>query len=189
MTYSTDNRQVRSSVKRKQRIAVITTSLASKSRSRIAGRYFVTQLEAYGATVDWIDLKERPLRGYPLDSEDADVESIVARVHDADAFALAFPIYNWSESGQTRDFLAYVLDKKKMKNKVCLLIAGCSTKASFLVPTDLSRTLQSEIGAVIIGPGILACGDDVDRETGGIKPELQERLNNGAELLFRFSKA
>lgn len=170
-------------------ISVVSASLAQHSRSRCAAEYFAKELEVLGASVDWIDLKEHPVQGYPLSAKDPALQDMIERVQQADGLVLAFPIHNWGESGHVRDFLAYALDKKKMKNRVCILIAGCSTKASFLAPMSLSKTLQGEIGAVVIGPGILASAEEVNKETQSIHPELQNRLTEGAQLLYRFSQA
>ena len=74
-----------------------------------------------------------------------------------------------------------------MNNRVCLLVAGCSTKSSFLAPMSLSQTLQGEVGAVVIGAGILACGNDIDLKAGTISSEIQTRLNEGARLLAAFA--
>ena len=168
-------------------IVAISTSLADASRSRVAASVVADELKTLGAEVSTIDLHASPLAGYPHADEDPAIETYQEQVRAADGLLLAFPIHNWGESGQTRDFLAYVLDKETMQNKVALLVAGCSTKSSFLAPMSVGRTLQAEIGAVVIGPGILACGDDVDREQGTVVDGLKQRLQHGAKLLHAFS--
>ena len=167
-------------------IAVVTTSLSEDSRSRIAAKQIEESLKSLGLETEWIDLSQISMLPYPKSEDDKDLNEIIEKVYKADALVLAFPIYNYGESGHTRDFLAYTLDKKEMENKVCLLIAGCSTHASFLAPMSLSKTLQAEIGAVMLGPGILACGDDIDKEKRSVSDKLQERLTGGAELINKF---
>ncbi len=173
---------------KKQNIVVVSTSLSKTSRSKIAAAYATELLQRDNKIeVDWIDLSEHTLASYPIDEESKTVLDIQTRMEKADGLILAFPIYNWDASDQTRSFLAYSLDKKKMRNLPCLLIAGCSTKASFLVPSSVGTTLQSEINAIVIGSGILACGDDVNRETNEITESVQKRIEKNVHLLTQLS--
>lgn len=169
-----------------KKVAILTTSLSENSRSRIASKKIEESLKSLGLETEWIDLSQISMLPYPKSKDDKDLNEMIEKVHKSDALVLSFPIYNYGESGHTRDFLSYALDKEKMKNKICLLIAGCSTHASFLAPMSLSKTLQAEIGAVMLGAGILACGDDVDQEKKSVSEKLQQRLEEGAELINKF---
>lgn len=169
-------------------ILVISTSLAQQSRSRTAADFMIETLTRKGSEVSKIYLKDAPLAGYPLSIDDPNIKKYIALLEQADAVVLCYPIHNWGASGQTREFLSYVLDKRTMRNKIFLLIAGCSTPASYTVFSSTVQTLMGEVQAIVLGASILACGDDVNKETGEIAEKLQLRLQNGADLVYRFAQ-
>jgi NAD(P)H-dependent FMN reductase len=171
-------------------IAVLCTSPAERSRSRTAA-VFARQLLREGrlAEVDWLDLRERPVPLYPGPEDDLAREELVGRFNAADAWLIATPVHNWSASAATWNFLNHALDGEGRRHRPVLIVAGAGSSRSLLALDGLARTLLHEVHAVLVGPPVVAAGDDVDREAGTLSPDLQKRLRASVAALTHHASA
>ena len=172
-----------------KKIAIISTSLAPKSRSRIVLRFMYEQIqEIDDVEAVWFDVQDHPL---PLYTDGVSNEHVVAGkkiLSDTDAWVIGGPVHNWGAASSTINFLNYCLDKKVYSYKPFTLIAGAGTSVSFLAMDGLGRNIRTEVKGVEVGPALVCAGDSVDRETGNIDDKTKGRLEERIEAMLRFVK-
>jgi GTP cyclohydrolase II len=171
-------------------IAVLCTSPEERSRSRTAARFACQVLREEGlAEIDWLDLHEKPIALYPGLGDDPARDELVARFNAADAWLIATPVHNWSAAAATWSFLNHALDDKGRRHRPVLIVAGAGSTRSLLALDGLARTLLHEVHAVLVGPPVVAAGDDVDRQAGTLGPDLQRRLRASIAALAHYAGA
>lgn len=172
------------------KIVIVSASQAERSRSRLAALYAQDCLKAHGLEVNFIDLQESQILSYPYSENDSDLITLKRRFEAADGWVLAVPVYNWGPSGVLTNFLHYALNcEPPHRFRPFVLLGGVGGLRSHLALDGLARTLVYEMSAVQVGPAIMAAGSLVDRATGVIAPELQERLQHSMEALVHFTAA
>lgn len=171
------------------RIVVVSASLAPRSRSRIVAQFAADYLSSKGLQTDFIDLSETPLLSYPMGKNDTVTLDLIERYNAAHGYILAFPIHNWSPSGQLSAFLGHVLDASRNRFRPYIAIAAASSNKSFLAFDALARTMACEVDAVAVGRANLAPSTDVDRDTGTISDALRSRMERSVDALIHFTHA
>ncbi len=112
-------------------VIVVQSSLSTKSHTAIVAETMLQMLLASGIQTHWLNLKTldlpfcdgRKLAEYPLQ-----VRQTYHQLEAADAYVLAYPIYNYSFSGVLKNFLdlfSHAMDSKA----VGLVSNGYSTRA------------------------------------------------------------
>lgn len=172
------------------RIAIISTSLATKSRSRIAAKFLFDKVDAM-EDVDavWFDLLENPMPLYSNGEETESVEKGTKILEEADAWIIATPVHNWGAAASAVNFTTHCLDKESCSYKPFTLLAGASAPSSFFALDGFAKTIKTEVKGVEVGPPILCAGDSIDRETGAIEDKLKERLEERLKEVVRFARA
>jgi NAD(P)H-dependent FMN reductase len=102
---------------------------------------------------------------------------------------LAFPIHNWASSGQLTAFLSHALDHSQEYYKPYIAITGATKAHSHLAFDSIARAMACEVNAVHVGHAVVALGDSVNRASGAISADLDERLSNAAAALLHFTRA
>ncbi|HMN29195.1 MAG TPA: NAD(P)H-dependent oxidoreductase, partial [Caldilineaceae bacterium] len=134
-------------------LVIVSSSLADRSRSRMAAEYAGECLLAHGVKVEWIDLRNHTVLAYPQSENDPEMIQLVQQFSAADGWVLATPVYNWGPSGVLTNFLHYVLSDER-EHRYCpfLILGGAGGLRSYLALDSLGRTLLNEIWAVQGGP-------------------------------------
>lgn len=172
-------------------VVVLTTSFEEVSRSTLAAGVALAHLESEaGVEVTLLDLATIGLSAYPGEEEDPARDAAVEAFQAGDAFVIATPVHNWGAAAATTAFLSHALDPEDLRKfRPVLVLGGAGTSRSHLALDGLVRTLQSEIDAVVIGKPLLACGDDVDRTAGTLRPDLVERIVRATAVLVQVARA
>jgi NAD(P)H-dependent FMN reductase len=139
--------------------------------------------------VDWLDLRETPVALYPGPAEESTRAGLIERFNAADGWVIASPVHNWSAAAGTWNFLSFALDGEGRRYRPFLLLAGAGSGRSHLALDSLGRSLVHEIHATQVGPALVAAGDDADRKTGRLAPDLQQRIRTAVMALVRFAAA
>jgi NAD(P)H-dependent FMN reductase len=170
-------------------IVLISSSLAQKSRSRMALAYAYDYLMTHHLSVDLIDMRDYPVQPYPHSKGVTELDTMVERFDKADGWVMGAPVYNWNTSGVLLNFLHYALSSRQRRYRPFVLVAGAGGMRAHLALDGLARTMVYEIAAVQVGPAILAAGAEADRETAYLDPALQDRLKLAMDALRYFAAA
>ncbi len=112
-------------------VIVVQSSLSSKSHTEIVADAMRQMLQASGIQTHWLNLKTLDLPfcdGRKLAEYPPQVQQTYQQLEAADAYVLAYPIYNYSFSGVLKNFLdlfSHAMDSKT----VGLISNGYSTRA------------------------------------------------------------
>ncbi len=170
------------------RITLISSSLAQKSRSRLAIVALKTFFETQDIDTDLIDLRDHDIGLYPAGKRTAPVNALIERFHAADAWVFASPVYNWEVSAALRNFLHYTLTESERRYRPFLIILAAGGVESLLAGDALGRTIIHEEYAVQVGPAVLVTGKTVDREQGTVSDEATQVLTEAATALIAYAK-
>lgn len=170
-------------------IAVVSSSHAPQSRSRIGARVCAEAIREAGGGAEWIDLAEIDLLPYPRSTGDPALEKAVETFNAADGWVVATPTYNFGPSGTLLTFLHYALGEDqgaKWRPFVVLTsLAGLRTAMS----TDgLARTILHERSAVQIGPALLGTAADLDSETSTASDFMRARIEKQMRVLVAYAR-
>lgn len=112
-------------------VIVVQSSLSAKSHTEIVAEAMRQMLQASGIQAHWLNLKTLDLPfcdGRKLAEYPPQVQQTYQQLEAADAYVLAYPIYNYSFSGVLKNFLdlfSHAMDSKA----VGLISNGYSTRA------------------------------------------------------------
>jgi len=173
----------------KLRVALLSGSTGDDpeelSRSRALAEAYRKELEAQGASVDWMDMRDM---GDMPDTYDWDTEwydDYRKRLTDADAMVISTPIFNYGPSGKVLQFLHRTLDKENQQYKPYSLLSGAGSQRSAMALGGLANQLDTEIKGIGIGSGVQLAGDEFNTETGEIDPGVVARANENARKLYQ----
>lgn len=159
------------------------------SRSRAIAEAYRKELEAQGAIVDWMDMRDM---GDMPDTYDWDTDwydDYKKRLTDADAMVVSTPIFNYGPSGRVMQFLHRTLDKENQQYKPYALLSGAGSPRSAMALGGLANQLDTEIKGIGIGSGVQLAGDEFNVETGEIDPGVVARANENARKLYQVASA
>lgn len=167
---------------------IISSSLSSRSRSRVLADAAKAALESQGHTPTLIDLKDAPL---PIcDGESAysgeHVAPLAEAVRTADGILLATPIYNYDVNAALKN--AVELTGKAWTGQVVGFLAAAGGQGSFMSLMGLANSLMLDFRCIILPRFVYATGESF--EAGEISDEdLSRRIDELAERLTILSKA
>lgn len=177
----------------KLRVALLSGSTGDDpeelSRSRALAEAYRKELEAQGATVDWMDMRDM---GDMPDTYDWDTDwydDYKKRLTDADAMVVSTPIFNYGPSGRVMQFLHRTLDKENQQYKPYALLSGAGSPRSAMALGGLANQLDTEIKGIGIGSGVQLAGDEFNVETGEIDPGVVARANENARKLYQVASS
>ena len=177
----------------KLRVALLSGSTGDDpeelSRSRALAEAYRKELEAQGATVDWMDMRNMDDMPDTYDWETDWYDDYKKRLTDADAMVVSTPIFNYGPSGKVLQFLHRTLDKENQQYKPYALLSGAGSPRSALALGGLANQLDTEIKGIGIGGGVQLAGDEFDTETGVIDPGVVSRAQENARKLYQVASA
>lgn len=163
---------------------VISCSLSPTSRSAILAQRLARDLEEIGDDVTFVDLRKLEL---PLCDDDAcyrhpNVSILRERVREADAVAVATPIYNYEVGGATRNLVA--LAGSAFRDKVVGFLCAAGGQRSYMSVMTLANSLMLDFRSIVVPRFVYATGgafedDEVKDAT------IAERLRELAGSLHR----
>lgn len=149
------------------KLLIIQTSLNKNSKTNIAAR------ETFKIWKEqWVDLEFLDLRDYDLqmcnwtkiETYNSDMNIIKDKVEAADAYILAYPVYNYSLSGVCKNFIdifSYYMNGKK-----CWIIHNSYSERSFSDGSwELFKILGLHDNIDIVLPMIHTCNADFEDDT------------------------
>jgi NAD(P)H-dependent FMN reductase len=173
-------------------IAVVSSSFATQSRSRIGALACAESLRALGCEVDFIDLSTlNDLPPYPRGEHGAALNALCERFNAAQGWVLATPIYNFGVNGALTTFLHYALsgaDDERWK-PFCILASMGGLRGA-ISADSLMRSIMLERNAVAVGPVIVGLGDaNLNRKTGEVSQDMRERIDRQMHALLHYAVA
>lgn len=173
----------------KLRVALLSGSTGDDpeelSRSRALAEVYRKELEAQGASVDWMDMRDMGDMPDTYDWETEWYDDYRKRLTDADAMVISTPIFNYGPSGKVLQFLHRTLDKENQQYKPYSLLSGAGSQRSAMALGGLANQLDTEIKGIGIGSGVQLAGDEFNTETGEIDPGVIARANENARKLYQ----
>lgn len=160
------------------RILIVEGSLNPKSTTAAMCRAAGERMEALGAEVDFLDLRETPLPLYvPSHAHDfPGYAEIARRVTEADAYILGTPDYHGGPSGTLKNFLDYFW--REFTGKLFGYV--CASHEKGLTPMDQLRTHVRQCYGWSLPYGVSGVeGSEVEPE----EKVTGDRLNKRIEML------
>lgn len=167
---------------------IISSSLSSKSRSRILADAAKTALEHHGHTPTLVDLKDTPM---PLcDGEAAYANEHVGplgeAIRNADGIIIATPVYNYDVNAAMKN--AIELTGKAWTGQVVGFLATAGGQGSYMSLMGVANSLMLDFRCIILPRFVYATGESF--EAGEISDEdLSRRVDEIAERLVTLSEA
>lgn len=167
-------------------LCMILTSPDPRGRSAAALALAAATARELGAIVHVLDASRWPL--VPEGDDSPDVTEGRQRFAQAAGALFAGPIYDWSPAPQLLNAIAQVLDGEAPRYKPVAFLGGAGTLRSTLALSAAVQMVSTEIGAAVIGAPVIIAGDDVDRETGRLRPEVADRVRAVTRALVAYAR-
>lgn len=131
-------------------VLIVATALRPGSKTAAAAGAVQAACERLGAPASVLDLAATPL---PLCDggacfQDPAVIAAAARVREASAVVLCFPVYNHQANAAAKNFVEVTNDG--WKGKVVGLVANGGTERSYLAPLSLATSLMVDHACVVV---------------------------------------
>jgi NAD(P)H-dependent FMN reductase len=173
-------------------IAVVSSSFAAQSRSKLGALTCAESLRTLGCEVDFVDLSTlTELPPYPRGENDAALNKLCERFNAAQGWVLATPIYNFGVNGALTTFLHYALsgaDDHRWK-PFCILASMGGLRGA-ISADSLMRSVMLERNAVAVGPVIVGLGDgNLNRNTGEVSADMRDRIDRQMHALSHYALA
>lgn len=167
-------------------ILIISSSLSSQSRSRQLAEYSHKQLQAAGARVEFVDLREFTL---PLcDGEETyshpAVKQLSAMVESAHGILVATPIYNYDVNAALKNMVE--LTGRYWTDKVVGFMCSAGGKTSYMSILSLANSLMLDFRSIII-PRFVYINGSRSAESF-LEDDIKERIDKLDQELIRFVK-
>jgi len=176
-------------VKEQLRVAILSGSTGENSKSRALAEAYRKSLEARGAAVDWLDMREMGDLPDVITGDHDKINPYLNRFAGADAYVVASPIYNWGPSGKVKQFLDLAADSDTMTGKPYSLLSGAGSPRSALAMGGLANQLDMELKGIGIGAGVQVAGKEYNKLTGNINSDVTARAKANADTLYDVASA
>ena len=171
-------------------IAVVTSSLAPNSRSRLGAHHALRKLADWGVKCEWIDLAEVNLGSYPSHETNEEVQKACEKFNSSDGWFIATPVYNFNISGTLLTFLHYALaGDQGVRWRPFVLLASMDGLRAGMALDHLARTLLHERVSIAVGPPLIGIGDQLDIKTGKVSYDMDQRIELSLRVLVHYAKA
>lgn len=168
------------------KILILSTSLNSRSRSRVLARRADQHLTAAGVETCFVDLQdlELPMCGSADSYNDPQVAELEERVRDADAALIATPVYNYDVNAACKNMIELTGDA--WENKIVGFVCAAGGNSSYMSLMGLANSLMLDFRCVIVPRFVYATGAAF-REGELSDPEVARRVDELSEQLMRFA--
>ena len=112
-------------------IVLIQTSMNPESKSAKVVEKMAQYLDQKGISYEIIDIREYEIEmcdGRKINQYSQDVQNVYNELENAQAYVIAYPVYNNSYSGATKNLLDIM--SKAMENKICGLVSVSASPSS-----------------------------------------------------------
>jgi NAD(P)H-dependent FMN reductase len=171
-------------VKEQLRVAILSGSTGENSKSRALAEAYRKSLEARGAAVDWLDMREMGDLPDVITGDHDKINPYLDRFAGADAYVVASPIYNWGPSGKVKQFMDLAMDSDTMTGKPYSLLSGAGSPRSALAMGGLANQLDMELKGIGIGAGVQVAGKEYNKLTGNVNSAVTARAKANADTLY-----
>jgi FMN reductase len=139
-------------------VLIVSTGLGENSKSLILAREAERALQADGAAVTLLDLRdlEFPLCGTADSFADPNVAIGLGLVRAADAIIVATPVYNYDANAVAKNFVE--LTGQGWENKVVGFLCTAGGASSYMAILSLANSLMLDFRCVIVPRFVYATG-------------------------------
>ena len=170
------------------RLLIVSCSLNPASKSRRMGEIARVQLEAKGAEIDWIDLRDHDL---PL-CQDKDTklhpeaQALRKRIAAADGILLCAPVYNYGLNAAAKNLTE--LTGLAWKEQVVAMAVAAGGQRSGMAPMGFANSLMLDFRCLIVPRFAYLWRGSFD-EMGEPDEAGMERIQLLSDELFRIAHA
>jgi FMN reductase len=171
------------------RIAVISSSLHSPSKSLTLARLAEEFLQAGGHDVDFIDLHtcEIPLCGVKGCFEHPAVKDLSVRLAQADGILLASPVYNYDVNAAAKNLVE--LTGRAWEDKVVGFLLSAGGHASYMSILGFANSLMLDFRCLILPRFVYAVDKEHFSGQELSDPEVRRRVEDLVRQLLRVAGA
>lgn len=179
------------------RYLVVSTSLASESRSRRLARRADARLRATTGPderIDFLDLAEAPppICGSDAGWADAAARGIAEAAQAADGILIGVPVYNYAAGSAAKAFVEFA--GRGLEEKVVAFACAAGGGGSYMAVLPLANSLMLDFRAVIVpryvyAPAAAFTVDPAGGEEGIADDDVLRRIDAVADDLRRMTRA
>lgn len=169
------------------KIAIISSSLNSTSRSRLLAKIVAANYETLDdVEVDWIDLQdlELPLCDGGAAYGHPNVIELNRRMKDADAYVLASSVYTYDLNAALKNVVE--LAGRNMEDKLVGFLCAAGGDKSYMSCMAFANSLMLDFRTIILPRFVYATGADWNGDV--LKPEIQERVEQFEADFLRLAR-
>lgn len=146
------------------KILIISCSLHPRSRSRLLANHFIDDVQALGADIELIDLRDLdiPFCDAVSSSKAPDARLVTDAIREASAVILAVPIYNFDVNAAAKNLLENTM--RVWTEKLVGFICVAGGRSSYMSVMGLANDLMLDFRCLIIPRFVYATGDDFTGE-------------------------
>lgn len=170
---------------------IIGTSLNPESHSQLMAEEAFQYMKAK-EEVEYLDL--RKIRTLPFchglkEKKPAFVIELMEKIKKADGIIIATPVYNYSMTGGTKNFVE--ITQEGWNGKVVGILAAAGGIRSYLAPVPLMNILMLDFKCVIVPNFVHAYGEDFDdnhRMSDGTLKRIKEVAQKVIDFTYALKK-
>ena len=168
---------------------ILSTSLNSKSRSRVLARECDRRLRAMRDAVTYYDLQDHhlPLCDAGACYGDPEVQHLGSLVSAAKGIIVATPVYNYDVSATAKNVVE--LTGRAWSEKVVGFVCAAGGGVSYMAVMGMANSLMLDFHSFILPRFLFATGKAFDEHNRLIDEDASQRLDNLVALLVRTTEA
>lgn len=163
------------------RLAILSTSLSAKSRSRNVCTYAYNLARERRFEVQMVDLRDYRVLPYGMEGSEG-LETLEAEIDRADAFLIGFPLYNYNMNATLKALIERF--GKRMENKVVGLITAAGGRSSYMSVMSIAASLMLDFRTWIVPRFVYVNRDDFE-EGRVVNEEILRRVEQLLETTYR----
>lgn len=168
---------------------ILSTSLNSKSRSRVLARECDRRLRTMRNAVTYYDLQDHRL---PLCDAGAcygqpEVQELGRLVSAARGIIVATPVYNYDVSATAKNVVE--LTGRAWSEKVVGFVCAAGGGVSYMAVMGMANSLMLDFHSFILPRFLFATGKSFDEQNNLVDDEISQRLDGLVTMLVRTTEA
>ena len=174
------------------KMLIISSSLASNSRSEMVARRCQDVLLEFGAETTFMSLKEYVLPPFGLADfqDDPAYRFLHTAVLHADGLILASPIYNWSSCAEMKKFIEYVgatngSVRGAFYDKVITFVSAAGLPHSYMAVAPVAMSMMLDFKCIINPFNVYV--HDRHWDGSSLAEEAQDRLHKSMNVMMELT--
>lgn len=163
------------------RIAIVSTSLSTESRSRILCRHALGFAQEQGMAVAWVDLQDYRVLPHGMEGSQG-LEEIAAFLEPAAGIIVGFPLYNFNMNATLKALIERCGDY--FEEKVVGIMVAAGGRSGYMSALSIAQSLMLDFRAWIVPRYVYAVKSDFSDDRIA-NPEIRQRVEDLVAVTHR----